>query len=333
MICADSGLSPGEDVAVYADIRAPNVKSIARGLVLQKYSGQCVFVGVGTLCCKRSELFSRDSGVGLRMGRIAGPPQPSLNGILETQHMLQNLPSVAVAHALNPCPGEVILDMCCAPGGKTSHIASLVRNRGLIIACDKSRKKMVNTAAFFRSMGATCIVPVALDSTKSVIDEDDTKWQDVRSVVNAAAIGDDGLLDIKGFHSNSFDRILLDPPCSALGLRPKLYVEARSARHLEKYAEYQKRFVEAAVKLLKIGGTLVYSTCTINADENEDMVCFILSQYDCMQLLPLPANFPGGRGLSNRGLNDEQRSNIRRFDPTADINTMGFFIALFQKVD
>ena len=332
MISADSGLSPDEDVAVYADIRAPSAKNIARGLVLEKYSGRCVFLGVGTLCCKRAELFSRDSGVGVRMGRIAGPPQPSLNGILDTQHLLQNLPSVAVAHALDPRPDEVILDMCCAPGGKTSHIASLVGNRGLIIACDKSRRKMVNTAALFQSMGATCIIPLALDSTKCVIDEDETKWRDVRSVVDSATIGEDGLLDVKGFHVNSFDRILLDPPCSALGLRPKLYVEARSARHLEKYAEYQKRFVEAAVKLLKRGGTMVYSTCTINADENEDMV-FILSQYACMRLVPLPDNFPGGRGLSNRGLSDEQRSYVRRFDPTATADTMGFFIALFQKID
>jgi len=332
VISADSGLSPDEDVAVYADIRAPSAKSLARGLVLEKYSGRCVFLGVGTLCCKRAELFSRDSGVGVRMGRIAGPPQPSLNGILDTQLLLQNLPSVAVAHALDPRPDEVILDMCCAPGGKTSHMASLVGNRGLIIACDKSRRKMVNTAALFQSMGATCIIPLALDSTKCVIDEDETKWRDVRSVVDSATIGEDGLLDVKGFHVNSFDRILLDPPCSALGLRPKLYVEARSARHLEKYAEYQKRFVEAAVKLLKRGGTMLYSTCTINADENEDMV-FILSQYACMRLVPLPDNFPGGRGLSNRGLSDEQRSNVRRFDPTATADTMGFFIALFQKID
>eukprot|EP00957_Ditylum_brightwellii_P162215 12351866-Ditylum_brightwellii.AAC.1 len=114
--------------------------------------------------------------------------------------MLQNLPSVVVAHALlsdyavpfqqQQQPSSLsssletkeknkltILDMCSAPGGKTSHMASLLsryynNNQDfIIVACDKSRSKMVKARNFFESMNATCIVPLALDTTKCVADD------------------------------------------------------------------------------------------------------------------------------------------------------------------
>jgi len=325
ILAADSGIVEQEEVAIYAHLSS---KSIPRGLVLEKYSGKCVFLGLGTSNCKRSDCFAQSSGIGVTVTKIAGLPQPSLNSILTTKMMMQNLPSVCVAHALDPQPGDVILDMCAAPGGKTTHLASLMGNEGLIIACDKSKKKMVTTRDFFQSQGASCIVPLALDSTKALLELPEGQcWMSPKDIIETASTT--GLLEV-GFYANSFDRILLDPPCSALGLRPKLHVELTS-KELSKMADYQKRFVNNAVHLLKPGGTMTYSTCTINACENEDMVKYILETFPCMKLVPIQSEIPGLNGLSNRGLSREECQLVRRFDPSGELDTMGFFLAKFIK--
>lgn len=287
--------------------------------------------------CKRSDYFARSTGVGITMTRLAGPSLPPLNGVLTGKIMLQNLPSAIVVHALNPQSGDTILDMCSAPGGKTSHVASLIGNNGLVIACDKGRKKMTQAREFFLSMGATCIIPIATDSTKLLITDANHNKLSPREIVEAAAANvqskDGNHLIIKGFYPDSFDRILLDPPCSALGLRPKLQVEIKSADELQKHAEYQKQFVKCAVPLLKKDGIMTYSTCTINASENEDIVRFILTEFPCMTLVPISDNVPGLPALPGFGLSDEERKMIRRFDPSdVDIDSMGFFIAKFQKL-
>lgn len=329
IMCADSGIEKDEEVAVYADLRGSTSKSIARGLVLESYNGQCVFLGIGISCCKRSEYFAQSTGLGVRMIHVAGPRQPSMNSILEGKMMLQNLPSVCVAHALDPQPGDFILDMCCAPGGKTTHVASLMRNKGLIVACDKSRKKMASAKQFFKCHGASCIVPLALDSTKSLLElQEGQRWMSPKDIIDSTT--KDGL-KVKGFYANSFDKVLLDPPCSALGLRPKLLIDAQSSQELAKFADYQKRFVCNAVKLLKPGGTMTYSTCTINASENEDMVKYILTEFPSLTLLPIPSELPGLQGLPDRGLTDEECKKVRRFDPCDIGDTMGFFLAKFIK--
>lgn len=152
---------------------------------------------------------------------------------------------------------------------------------------------------------------------------------------NAETTHDDGLKSIAGFPVGSFDKILLDPPCSALGLRPKLFVAQQSLRELEKHASYQRKFADQAVKLLKPGGYMTYSTCTINSSENEGVVNYILNKFPCMELVPIEvartSEF-GSSGLAGCGLNDEQRNMVRRFDPSdCKQDTMGFFIARLLK--
>ena len=152
-----------------------------------------------------------------------------------------------------------------------------------------------------------------------------------------APVGEGGLKQVKGFYEKSFDKIVLDPPCSALGLRPKLFVVQETRRQMEKHVEYQKKFVSQAVRLLKEGGHMIYSTCTINGHENEGMVSHVLQNYPCMELLPieLPPSwrrddvvFPGSEGF---GLSLEERNRVCRFDPSGAGDTMGFFVALFRR--
>jgi hypothetical protein len=185
VLCADAGIVAGDEVAVYADIRDEKAPSLTRGMMLDQYKGTCVFLGVGTACCKRADMFNSSQGLAVQMSPLpwnrAGPVLPPLHGILPTQAMFQNLPSIVVGHALAPCQGEVILDMCAAPGGKTSHLASLVQNQAILVACDKSRRKMVSARGMFDRMGATCITPLALDSTDCV-EKDFEIWRSVQEV-------------------------------------------------------------------------------------------------------------------------------------------------------
>ena len=110
---------------------------------------------------------------------------------------------------------------------------------------------------------------------------------------------------IPGYPREQFDRILLDPPCSALGLRPRLSHEV-TLEELYGYRNYQRQFISVAISLLRVGGFLVYSTCTFYPLENEENVKFILSNFP-MELVPIDDEYRfGKKGLSGCGLTEEQ---------------------------
>mmetsp|Transcript_10604 Transcript_10604/g.16335 ORF Transcript_10604/g.16335 Transcript_10604/m.16335 type:complete len:200 (+) Transcript_10604:1-600(+) len=195
---------------------------------------------------------------------------------------------------------------------------------------------MASAREMFRSMGATCITPLALDSTSCVV-RNDTNWKSVNEMLSSATPSvKDGLLNIKKFYPGSFDKIILDPPCSALGLRPKLMIESMTVEEIEKHSNYQRAFVKEAVALLKEGGIMTYSTCTILSSENEKMVRYILDEYPCMKLVPIGLRL-GSPGLPGMGLSEEEQNSVRRFDPSKIkkddpvSDTMGFFVSKFEK--
>lgn len=160
--------------------------------------------------------------------------------------------------------------MCAAPGGKATHVAALMRDTGQIIALDKSKKKIQTLQQTINVLGLTCITPKNLDAAKAA----------------------------STFPAESFDRIVLDPPCSGasfalggssislfwvvlflgLGNRPR-FLEPMSAATLSGHADYQRRIFTQAMALLKPGGYLVYSTCTINPEENEETVQWALDNF------------------------------------------------------
>lgn len=202
--------------------------------------------------------------------------------------MLQNLPSVICAHVLNPLPGEIVLDMCSAPGNKTSHCAELMKDDGLIIAIDKTPNKLKVLEEKIKTYKFNSVKCFAYDSTKLLSND---------------SCGEDTMEP--PFPSHFFDKILLDAPCSALGNRPVLRNDI-SVKMLKSYPVIQKKLFKAAFELLKKNGVLVYSTCTVTSGENEEIVQWALNKFDGIELISADPLL-GGPGWSNVGLNDDQR--------------------------
>src|SRR5690606_5448157 len=123
-----------------------------------------------------------------------------------------------------------------------------------------------------------------------------------------------------------FDRVLLDPPCSGLGNRPRFGHESISSS-VETFHLYQQRLFKVAFNLLAPGGLITFSTCTINPTENEGMVAWALAQFPDLELCPIPEPLRlGSPGLEGLGLNEEERSLVQRFDPTSELDSIGFFL-------
>lgn len=160
---------------------------------------------------------------------------------------------------LAPKPGEVVLDLCAAPGGKTTHMAQLMENSGQIIARDvyPSRLKLVEETA--RRLGITTITTEEADGTR-----------------------------LKEADLARFDRILLDAPCSGTGIirrKPEIRYHG-DKKERKSLRTIQKAMLDNAWAMLKPGGTLVYSTCAVNADENEGQIKALLQAHPDLHLLP-----------------------------------------------
>lgn len=331
VMSASSGLNAGDRVNVFVDLDHAQT----RGSSFDDHKARKLLVAHGTMTMARTELFRAQRGLAVTSIVRVCSDAPPMNGVLSGDIYVQNLPSTVVAHVLDPQPGETIIDMCSAPGGKSSHVATLMKNQGTLIACDHSKRKVLELKKLFTELEYDCVVPLKMDTTHAVLPREESEVAPDTSVANvlaqakAATPKEAHLLQVRGFHPETFDRVLLDPPCSALGLRPRL-LHAEDEKELTKYSSTQRNFLWAAVYLLKPGGTLVYSTCTINPEENERMVRHALDKYP-LELVPQNVHV-GSKGLPGQGLSEEEAALVQRFDPAdTSLDTMGFFCAKFVK--
>jgi 16S rRNA (cytosine967-C5)-methyltransferase len=162
--------------------------------------------------------------------------------------MPQSRASMLVARAVDPQPGERVLDLCAAPGAKTTHLAALLANDGEVVAVEKHGGRAKALSENCDRLGATCV---------SVSEED--------------------AADVEG----EFDRVLLDPPCSDLGTlqsRPDVRWK-KDEEAVTRLAAEQSSLLDAAANCVRPGGTLVYSTCTISPEENERQIDRFLERH------------------------------------------------------
>lgn len=289
------------------------------------YDGQRIFVGCGVSQVSRNQVFcnktennesSTHNGVGILMTEPIYRTA-SIGREIGDKFFLQNLPSILVGHALSPTSSDTVLDMCAAPGGKTSHLACLMGNTGRLFALDKSKSKVEKISTLLRALNLADAVQVkCFDSTKC--------------------------LKNNLFEKESFDCILLDPPCSGVGQRPQFrWDNQMSLENLQSHASYQRKLLSVAIDLLKPGGVLVYSTCTINPEENEENISWVLQNYRSqMQLCDISDMIQKSYGMPNHhvdcSLDSIDLKKILRFDPidTHGIgrDTIGFFMAKFRKI-
>jgi 16S rRNA C967 or C1407 C5-methylase (RsmB/RsmF family) len=180
--------------------------------------------------------------------------------------LLQSLPCIVAAHALTPLqPGSRVLDMCAAPGGKATMLAQLMAgdSSSELVALDRTQAKVARVQQLSQLWGVQRIVqPMAADATQlyqPLQPEGGRQQQQRRQRPLSAAV-------LAAVAPESFDAVLLDAPCSALGLRPRLLLDWR-LQQLQALAAYQRALLHAAVHVLKPGGCLVFCTCTINPGE------------------------------------------------------------------
>lgn len=221
---------------------------------------------------------------------------------------IQEAASMIPPVALDPAPHRRVLDLCAGPGSKTTQMAQMMKNRGAIVANDYKLQRVVSLSHNLESCG----------------------------VMNTLVLYQDGVL-LPKMLSLRFDRVLVDAPCTASGqLRSKRpnwnLTNPERMIHLQ---NVQKRLLAAGFQCLKPDGLLVYSTCSLHPEENEDVVQQLLQQMPEAKLveprIPGLVSHPGLAAWEGRQYADSMRL-CRRIYPH-DNDTDGFFLALIRSTD
>jgi len=213
----------------------------------------------------------------------------------EGKIVIQDEASALASILLDPKPGETVVDMCAAPGGKTEHMAELMRNEGVIHAFDVDERRLKRMEDLLRRAGISIVKVYRKDVRK------------------APQILGEGIAD----------RVLLDAPCTSSGTLAKNHdlrwkITEVSLRRL---AERQKQLMEVAVRLAKPGGRILYTVCSIFREEGEDVIKYVLDKYpDKLRLIELKGPFDPGF------LPGTMRAWPHRH------GTNGFFYALLERV-
>jgi 16S rRNA (cytosine1407-C5)-methyltransferase len=222
---------------------------------------------------------------------------------------IQNLSSMLAPGVLHPCPGEMVLDLAAAPGGKTLQMAAMMENRGQISAVESVRGRYFRLKANLERHGATLVKGYLMDGR----------------AVGAKV-------------PERFDRVLLDAPCSSEARfkanDPKSWAHW-GPRKIRESARKQKRLLDSAVRALKPGGVLVYCTCSFAPEENELVIDALLGRRAgevVIEAVELPLNNlqSGLTGWRGRPLDPSLALAVRVL-PTAGMD--GFFLCRLRKSD
>lgn len=268
-----------------------------------------VTVRTNTTKISRDELLQllKDDGIEAVPGFLAPEAIRIQKGVVQQTRSfqeglctIQDESSMLVAHALDVEPDMKVLDSCAAPGGKTTHIAQLLNNTGQVTALDLHQHKVNLIKKLAERLGLTNVTADALDSRKAQ----------------------------EKFREASFDRILVDAPCSGLGvIRRKPDIKwSKSLDDVHRLAEVQAELLRSVASLLKPGGKLVYSTCTLEKEENEAIVdAFLHSHPEFSRDRTLEYRLP--EAMLAYGKLPKGMVRILPFQFESD----GFFISVFER--
>ncbi|MBS7643538.1 RsmB/NOP family class I SAM-dependent RNA methyltransferase [Candidatus Bathyarchaeota archaeon] len=291
-----------ESVLQGANLYAPgvtNCRGIKRGdlvLITDEY-GQPV--GAGITRMNETEILQYRKGLAVELTH----PRYRIPCLRETEEFKngliypQSFPAILASRVLDPQPGETVVDMCAAPGGKTGHIAQLMHDKGLVIAIDRNQEKITELSGTVTRLG----------------------FKNVKLICQDARYLDINLPNLKA------DRVIIDPPCSAMGVRPKLFDHTTDAE-IRSLSEYQRQFIRVAAKIVKPNGVVVYSTCTLTVNENEENLRYAVEECG-LEPEDIPFKY-GSKGLE--WVFSGARCALR-FDPDVH-DSPGYFIARFRKI-
>jgi NOL1/NOP2/sun family putative RNA methylase len=230
-----------------------------------------------------------------------------------TQHILgyyyvQEITSMMPVLALDPTENDFVLDSCASPGSKTTQIASLMKNKGVLIANDVNIGRISILSANLERCGVTNAIVTRHDANELA--------QKLKKI------------------NLKFDKILLDAPCSGEGnLRVSKRTTAEwSINLIRSLSKKQKRMASALIELVKPNGTLVYSTCTYAPEENEEVIQYLLDNFDIeIEDVTLPIKSRPGRTQWNGKEFSQELKKCKRFYHQ-DNDMEGFFLCKIKKL-
>ncbi len=216
---------------------------------------------------------------------------------------VQEAASMIPPLALEPKPGELVLDMCAAPGSKTTQIAAMMKNKGILIANDISGERI-------KALGLN---------------------------LNRAGVSNTIITHSEGraFGKMKFERVLVDAPCSATGTVRRNFKVMQQYNYgmVKRLAAMQKGLIRTAYNLLSESGTMVYSTCSMEPEEDEGVVDWLLEKEPSAKLEKISLNLKNSVPITEftgKAYNPEVRKCLRIWPQ--DNNTEGFFIAKIKKI-
>jgi len=191
-----------------------------------------------------------------------GGSVPLLPGFNEGAFYVEDEAAQLVPPLLDPQPGDIVLDACAAPGGKSTHLAALMNNKGIIYAVDRKETRLDVMRSNCRRLGVQIVLPIVGDIRQPL------EWVPMIETVRPPSVKK------ASAGEPSIDRILVDAPCSGLGVLRR-HPDAKwriGEQALPRHQALQCQILEAVVPRLRPGGVLVYSTCSTEPEENEEVI-------------------------------------------------------------
>lgn len=231
--------------------------------------------------------------------RDIGNTQEHVLGYIYVQEAASMIPPIV----LYPKPGEVVLDMCASPGSKSSQIAAMMKNKGILVCNDYKGMRIKPLGLNLQRVGAT------------------------NTLIS--------LMDGKNIKGIEFEKILVDAPCSGTGTIRKSLKTLRiwNENMIKRLSITQKNLIENAFNLLKPGGVMVYSTCTLEPHEDEGVVSFLLDKYENAKTMPINIEIKHRTPIlefEGKKYNPGVKNALRIWPQ--DNDTEGFFVAKIKKV-